>query len=178
MNAPATNPNCLGSTLRDDNRRTAPRSQRPCRRRCRRGATLVEAAITTILFFYLVIGMIDVSLLVQRHNGLTHAARTLCRECIVHGALATELGVWGPGEYSSLASASTPITEALRPHLAGMNPEEVTVVVQWPDGGNDVRDDHRVRVILGTTYRPVFAAIFGVNREVALEAESIMPIAH
>jgi hypothetical protein len=148
------------------------------RRSGRRGATLIEAAITILTFFFLVLGMIDLSLLVQRNNALTHASRAFCRECIVHGGLALPLGVWGPTEYSSLASVDAPIPNALRVHLAGLNPSQVTVLVQWPDGGNDVRDDHRVRVRLTTTHTLMVTSLFGANRTFTLQAESIMPIAH
>ncbi len=167
--------------------RRLPRSQYPriCLRasktrtaRARHGATLIETAFTVVVFFTMVLGMIDLSVAVQRYNSLAHATRSLARQCVVHGALADQLGVWGPTAYSAAANVNAAIPNALGSSLAGLDPASVTVSVQWPDGGNDVRNDDRVRVILTSSYTPMTTLMFGSNTTIPLRAESTLPIVH
>ena len=50
------------------------------------------------------------------------------------------------------------------------------LLVEWPDGGNDPFEGHRVRVTLSAAYRPVLT--FLVGGEFQLQAVSVMPISH
>ena len=146
------------------------------RRHCRRGAAMLETAISLLAFLILLFGMLDIGVAVIRHHLLTHAANAVCRQVIVHGSLATKLGVWGPGSYSGTASSATPISTTAANHLAGLDTSQVTVRVDWIDGGND-RRDQRVRVILSMPYQPIATFIFG-NPRFTLSATAVMPIAH
>jgi hypothetical protein len=138
---------------------------------------MVETAITLIAFLTLVLGTLDLGIGVLRHHMLAHATRHLARQAAVHGNLATELGTWGPGAYSGTAAGSGPIPATVAPLIYGVDPADVSIQVTWIDGGNDQRDDDRVRVVLSAPYRPIITFIFG-NPTFTLSATSVTAIAH
>lgn len=143
--------------------------------RRRRGAALVEGALVLGTLLTLVLGMFDLSAAVHRHNLLSEAARRGAREAIVHGQQAAPArDVWGPSEYSVTADASSAIAETVRPLLVGMQPEDVTITLQWPDGSN--KAPNRVRCRITTVYRPVTP--FAIGAEISLSATSTMPVAN
>lgn len=152
------------------------------RARSRRGAAALEAGVTLTLFLALMLGMLDLGLGVFRHHVLSHASRQLARAAMVHGALSDRLGPWGPAPLSGNAQpagGSDPLAmaqEVVAPHLVGVAPQDVTLLVEWPDGGNDPFEDHRVRVTLSTTYQPVMTFLLGGGFQ--LQAVSLMPISH
>lgn len=143
----------------------------------RRGASAVEMSIVVFVFLVLVLGMLDLGLGVFRYNTFAQAARQGARQAIVHGSMADRLGTWGPAPYSGLASDAHPIAAAIRPSLAGSDLSEITIQAEWPDGGNDVSEDHRVRVTVSGPYRPMMTFIFG-SPTITLRASSTMAIAH
>src|SRR5437016_597498 len=155
-------------------------------RRRRRGATAIEAALTLSLLVTLVLGMLDLGLWVARQQMLAHAARQVARQAVVHGKLADKLGTWGPTTITTNAVAPNPVnpndaTSVIRQtasaSLADWNRSQVTVKVEWPDGGNDPRLEHRVRVTVSGPYHPIMTFIFG-NPAYTLAAGSTMQIAH
>jgi len=154
-------------------RRPRPRRVGPCRR----GATMVEMAIVLMVFLTLVLGMLDLGTAVFRNHVLAQAARQGVRQAIVHGSMADKLGPWGPATVSGTAESGHPLIAAIRPLLTGFALGEVTVLAEWPDGGNDVSEDHRVRVTVSAPYRPVVLFIFG-NPTYTLRGTSTMTIAH
>ena len=144
--------------------------------RHRRGAAMVETAITLMVFVTLVLGMLDLGLAVFRQQILSYAARRGVREAIVHGEFADRLGKWGPAQVSGTLDALThPIKATLEPYVFGMNPQEVTVQVSWPDGSNQFKK--RVQVTLTASYAPILTSLFG-NIAIPLSAASTMAIAH
>ena len=156
-------------------RRRAQRARRDDRDR--RGAALVEAAICLPVLLILILGMLDLGIRNFRHNTLSHAARQLARKTVVHGELADELGPWGTGTWTGTAADTGPIPDAVRPYLSGLNPADVTITVEWPDGGHDVRAHDHVRVRLSAPYQPMMTFIFG-SPTYDLTAESVMEVAH
>jgi Flp pilus assembly protein TadG len=149
----------------------------PYRRRCRRGATIVEMAIVLMVFLTLVLGMLDLGLGVFHYHVLGQAARQGARQAIVHGNLADRLGPWGPQGFTVTAEDASPLVAAIRPVLAGFDLSQVTIQAEWPDGGNDPSSDQRVRVTVSAPYRPIITFIFG-NPTYTLQATSTMFIAH
>jgi hypothetical protein len=156
----------------------------------RRGVTLVEAAIVLLVFLMLVLGMLDLGLGVLQYNSVSHAARQGARQAIVHGWMAPTKppwygGPWGPpGSYPGAnpytvngANSSDWIVKALQDGgaLAGLDPNTVTIQVQWPDGSNN--PDNRVSVTVSSSYSPIMTWIFG-NHPITLSATSTMLIAH
>jgi Flp pilus assembly protein TadG len=163
-----------------------PRSTRFRSRRRRRGATAIEAALTLSLLVTLVLGMLDLGLWVSRQHMLAHAARQIARQAVVHGALATKLGKWGPATITTNAVAPNPVNpndassvirKIASDSLTDWNRSQVTVKVTWPDGGNDPTLEQRVRVTLTGPYHPIMTFIFG-NPAYTLSAASTMQIAH
>lgn len=142
----------------------------------RRGATMVEMAIVQLLFLTLVLGVFDIGMAVVRYNTLAHAARQGTRAAIVHGDLATRLGAWGPSSYSGTAADSAPLAEVIRPSLGSLDPAEVNIAAEWPDGGNEAGKKHRVRVSVSMSYRPIVTFLFGTD--FPLQATSTMQITH
>lgn len=148
------------------------------RRTARRGAAIVEAAITIPVFLTLVFGMIDLSIGVSRYNTLSQAARHGARQAIVHGELApTGLngGRWGPAAVTQQADAAAWPALAVSPMMANCPLSESTVKVEWPDGKN--KAGSRVKVTVTSVYRPMVTFIFG-NQAIALSSSSTMPISH
>ena len=158
----------------------------------RRGVTLVEAAIVLLVFLMLVLGMLDLGLGVLHYNTVSHAARQGVRQAIVHGWMAPSGwygGPWGPpgnypggnGTTSSYtvngANSSDWIVKAFQDQgaFAGLDPNKVTIQVQWLDGSNN--PDNRVSVTVSSSYSPIMTWIFG-NPSITLGATSTMLIAH
>lgn len=93
----------------------------------RRGAVLVEAAITLPVFLLLVFGLIDLGIAVQRYNLCAEAARIGARMAIVHGSDASRLGPW------TSANAEAGIRARIDPLMAAaaVNPADVHVTVTY-----------------------------------------------
>ena len=113
-------------------RRRTPRTRR-------RGATMVEAAIILPVFLTLILGMLDLSIGVFRHHVVSQAARQGVRHAIVHGKLGPpKKTAWGPAAYTGKGDASHEIATAINPYLAGLDPAQVDIQVQWIDGSNEI----------------------------------------
>lgn len=143
-------------------------------RQRRPGVTMVEGAIVLGVLFMLVLGMLDLGVMVFRQHVLSVAARHASRNASLHGS--QSVVPWGPTKVGPVAASDTgPIPSAIRPQLYGMQPAEVTVMVEWPDGMNE--PGARVRVTLSSAYQPIMASIFGTAPR-QLTVTSIVPISH
>ncbi len=152
------------------------------KRPIRRGSAMTEAAIILPVFLTLCLGMIDLGIAVFQNNAVAEASRQGARIASVHGSLAPSVwngGPWGPTAYSGAGNSTDAIPTAISGAgaLAGLNPANVTISVQWPTGGNSVLNGDTVEVTVSTNWTPVIFYVFG-NRTVTLTATSIMPIAH
>lgn len=142
----------------------------------RRGTVMVESAIVLGVFLFIVFGMLDVGLAVLRNNTLSEAARKVAREAIVHGELASpERTVWGPQAYSATADDTSEMAQVLRSVLVAMKPADVSLHIEWLDGGNAV--DQRVRVTVSYEHKPMIPFILG-GASLDLSAASTMRIVH
>jgi Flp pilus assembly protein TadG len=155
------------------------------RRRRRRGAVLVDAALVMLTFLTLVLGMIDLGIAVFRQQVVSRAAREGARRVIVNGKAA--MTTWGTAPINSPATAqNVPIVTWLvsgdgqfyRGALPGLNLTATTIQVAWLDGNNDPEATfNRVQVTVSTTYKPMMTFIFG-SPTYTLSAASTMTIAH
>jgi len=143
----------------------------------RQGATVLETALTMMIFLSLVLGMLDLGMGVLRHQQLTDAARFAARSAAVHGELADRLGNWGTTGITGNASDGSPVGNLFAQRMVGNHLDKVNFTIDWMDGGNDVRDDHRVRVIATVPYTPIITFILG-SPTFTLQTVSILPIAH
>lgn len=142
----------------------------------RTGAVMVEMVIILHVFMLLVVGMLDLGLATYRYNTLSQAARQGARQAIVHGSLAPPvMAAWGPATYTGTAGDQSVYAQAVAPMLQGFILDDVTLRVEWPDGGNSIQQ--RVRYSMTTEYRPILTSIFSGN-SYTLSAASTMPIAH
>lgn len=145
-------------------------------RRNRRGASLVEAGITTAALTTLMLGMVDMGVGVFRMHVISEAARQGARQACVHGNTPTNLlAQWGPSTVSLAGNSTDPKVTGLQPYLPGLDLSSVTIQYQWPDGNNNV--ESRVQVTVSTTWTPVLTSIFGASAY-TMSASSTMPIAH
>ena len=144
----------------------------------RRGASMTEMAIVTLIFLALVIGLIDVGVGVFRYHLLSEVARHGARQVIVHGEYAPsdwKGGTWGPTEIDATASdTGIPIIDALQPRLVGCDLAKTTIKVTWLEG--DTKVGQRVRVTVSAPYQPFTTLVVG--RTIQLSASSTMLIAH
>ena len=142
----------------------------------RSGAAMVEMAIVLNVFLLLVVGTLDLGIATYRFNTISQAARQGARQAMVHGSLAPPaMTSWGPGTYAGTAGDGSVYARAVSPMLVGFVLNNVTIKVEWPDGGN-VLQQH-VRYTVTTTYRPILTYAFS-RSTYTLTAASTMPIAH
>lgn len=148
----------------------------PMRRTNRRGAVAVEAAIVLGLLFMLLFVIFDLGLAAARYNMLSGTARSIARQAIVRGAKASpELSPWGPQEYVGSAADSAEMARIAAPLLATMDPANVVLEVNWPDGDNQV--GNRVHVHVSFVHRP-FVPLLNLPSSFTLNADSTMRIMH
>lgn len=117
-----------------------------------RGQALVEFALVGIVFFLLVLGMIDVGRAVWNYNTLAEATREGTRYAIVHGADSS-----APSGPSNDAN----VKQEVQKFASGLNASRLTVTVNWPDGANEA--GNRVGVTSQYVYDPIFDFLGIVN---------------
>ncbi len=141
----------------------------------RRGAALVEAAIVLPVFLMLVLGLLDLAGAAYRYNLVSELARRGVREAIVHGSQAPPRRVaLGPQSWTATAAAEGEVPSAIRGLLAGIDPAEVTIRLDWPDGSN--APESRVRCTVTIPYRGTTFLLSG--RPLTLRSTSTMAIAN
>jgi len=155
----------------------------------RRGATLVEAAITIVLYLTIVFGMIDLGQAVFHNHVLSSASRDLARTAIVHGSISPVIGggrllsSWGPATYTGVASGSDEIALKLKSFLFSVDPATVTIKLEWINASGMVGvagangSGGKVRVTLTSVWSPMFVPFLPVSTT-TLSAVSQMAISH
>ena len=137
---------------------------------------MVETAIVLSVFLLLVIGGMDLALATYKYNTLSQAARQGARQAVVHGSLAAPaMTTWGPETYNGTANDGSQYAKAVSPMLVGFVLSNVTIKVEWIDGGNSIQQ--RVRYTVTMIYKPIVASFFN-SATYTLSAASTMPIAH
>ncbi len=106
--------------------RSMTKSLKPRRKRQRtRGNTMIEAAITMVLFFTLLFGIVGWRRAVWAYVWTSHSAREATRWASVRGSK------------SSGATSNSAVTTFVKNQTAGLDPTSVTVNATWPDGNED-----------------------------------------
>jgi Flp pilus assembly protein TadG len=137
---------------------------------------MVESAVVLPICLLLLLGMLELSIALVRHTVMSEAARRVARAAIVHGSKATSSsGRWGPAPLQTSADSSEPSAAAVRDVLMTLDPADVSIAVNWPDGGN--QPDQRVQVTVRYTHHPMisFPGLYG---QLDLIGVSTMRIAH
>jgi hypothetical protein len=150
----------------------------------RRGAAVLEMVIVLFWFLVLTMCMLDFGVAVFRYHILSQAARHGARRAIVHGEMASPLGVWGHDIIDRVPITATGIpivghggtddTDGLKRMLIGCDPNETRITVEWLNGSNAVGEP--VRVTVTSPYQPV--VFLNILQPIQLRASSRMTIAH
>lgn len=109
--------------------------KKPEHRKNERGTTIAEFAVVALLFFTMIIGIIEFGRLLYIHNALTDASRAGARYgALHHGATAADKTavknyvVYGPnGTYDAKGNPTSP------PQIANLTTAMVTVDFEGPD---------------------------------------------
>jgi hypothetical protein len=139
------------------------------------------------VFVVTTFGMLDLGMRVYRYHIISNAARQGARQAMVHGRSATTLGVWGPTTIGPLAanSSGTPIVDGtgdlesppragLQRLLYGCDLSRTYIMLEWPDGSNDI--GKKVRCTVTTPYSHFMP--FWTTSSGTMRAASTMQIAH
>lgn len=151
--------------------------RRSTRRSDRRGASAIESAFALPVFLLIVLGALDLGLAVFRQHQVTATAHFIARKAIVHGSRASKLGVWGPATRIGNAADGSEIGNLIASFMPGPQASQISYEVAWPDGGNEPRDNHRLRVRIAVNHQPIVTSIFGVA-PMTLRSGVTTPIAH
>ncbi|MCC9655253.1 TadE/TadG family type IV pilus assembly protein [Rhodopirellula halodulae] len=128
-------------------------------RQSRRGATAVEAAFTLPLLLWILLALLDLGTAAIRMNALSDTARRIGRRATLHGSMSPPAnGTWGPESFSGNMVSGTHYAGNLQAFLPTMDPESVSMKVEWPDG--EQRPGDRVRVQLEFTHDSLVPGLF------------------
>lgn len=120
----------------------------------RRGASVVEAAITLSAMLVLLTALLDLGLAAMQFNALGHACRLAAREAALRGAESlTPAASLGPTALSGHAGDGSQLAQLLAARLPTMPLASVSFSVTWPDGDNGAGD--RVHVRASYTRQPI-----------------------
>lgn len=138
----------------------------------RSGATLIEGAFCLTVVFFLLVGMFEFGLASLRRNLLREGASRVARAAMLRG-YNSDLEVWGPAHWEMTGADVNPIAQAATPALSTMSPDEVAIIIDWPDADN--RSEQRVHVIMHYEQRLIFGSIWRID-SLSLHAECRMRI--
>src|SRR5438094_3008455 len=126
-------------------------------RRSRRGATIVEAALTLSILVTMIFGMLDLGLGVMQFNMISHAAREGVRQAMVHGKYSQS--PWSTVTNIKASTPGNPVVDAIAPQLIGCDLTQTTITLTWTT--NEIGQP--VQVTIGTTYQPLLTYLFGAT---------------
>ncbi|MBX5444720.1 TadE family protein [Sphaerobacter sp.] len=143
--------------------------QRQRRRQHSAGQGMVEFAISSLLFFTLIFGVIEMGWLLFTYHQVTSAAREGTRYASVHGTMSQ--GLRNPAEIAAYTIDPAAVKTAVLKKVTLSDPDALSVTVVRPDG--DLQPRHRVRVEVSYPYRPLVGFILPVPT-LTLRASSTM----
>ena len=146
------------------------------RTRARHGATLVETAIVLGAVLILLLGMLDLALVEVQNNTLSEGARRLAAQRPRTVALASPQSTcWGSAVVQTNAGDGSQYAEVVTPILGTIVPADVSLGIQWLDGGNQL--GQRVQVTLSMQHHSIIPInLYGSSCN--LQAVSTMLIQH
>jgi Flp pilus assembly protein TadG len=101
-------------------------------RRRRRGATVVEMAITAPILFLLLIGMMVGSVGVFRYHQVAALAHESARWASVHGK------DYASDHRTSMATSNDIYTNVIQPRMSGLDPNRLTYSLTWGENNKTV----------------------------------------
>ena len=139
------------------------------RRQHRAGQGMVEFAISSLVFFTFIFGIIEMGWLLFTHHQVTSAAREGARYASVHGTMSQ--GLRDPAEIAAYTIDPDAVKAAILTKTTLSNPDALSVTVDRPDG--DLQPKHRVTVAVSYPYRPLVGFILPAHT-LTLRASSTM----
>ncbi len=106
----------------------------PTRRAGEKGMTLVESCLILMLFFFLLIGIVECGRVLNSYHFLSNASREAVRYAMVRGA------------DSGRAVSAANMTSYVKSIAPGMDPTAFTVTTTWPHGDNEPGSAVRVNI--------------------------------
>ncbi len=130
-------------------------------RKYERGATLVEAALTFLIIWLSIIGVMEFGRAVWVYNWVSHVARDATRYASVHGY------------YSTAPATADSITSLVQGEAVGIDTSSVTVTTNWiPDN----KPGSAVQVIVSCSILPAVNLILPSQLNVGATSQmTILP---
>jgi Flp pilus assembly protein TadG len=138
-----------------------------------RGQAAVEFALVGVIFFMLVMGLIEVGRAVWHYNALSHAVREGARYAMVHGSEDTDPS--GPGSsYYSAPDQDSQVTQTVEDFASGLDVSNLTVSSEWLSGSNI--PGTKVQVTGEYEFEPIFG--FAGMVSFTMTSSTTMEITH
>jgi Flp pilus assembly protein TadG len=106
-----------------------------------RGTTMAEFTIIALVFFMLIIGIIEFGRLLYTHNALTDATRRGARYAVLHGDASgdcvAKVVVYGEANITTTDPTTCTANTGARPLINGLTEQMVTVTYEGADLDND-----------------------------------------
>ncbi len=157
----------------------------------RLGGTVLELSLVLSVFLMITMGMLDLGMAVFRYQVLNNAACQGARRAIVHGALATVTGVWGPTKIGPVAANTTGTygivdgtgdnpSDGIAKMLVGCDLSQTNITVNWNLNGSSGTTasntvGSNVQVTVSSPYTPIMWFLGGKR---TITASSTMQITH
>jgi len=120
----------------------------------RNGVSAVECVVVLSVWLLIIFATFDICLAAFRYDTLSEVARLIARQAIVRGEQsAPESTPWGPETYAGSAADDTEVGQVARTLLPTMNADDVTIQIEWIDGGN--AEDDRIYVRVEYVHQPL-----------------------
>jgi len=105
-----------------------------------RGSTTAELSIVALVFFMLIVGVIEFGRLLYTHNALTDATRRGARYAVLHGAgkdaCVANVVIYGEANTDQASVTCDPIGGA-QPLISGLTDKNIKVTYEGADLDND-----------------------------------------
>lgn len=140
----------------------------------RKGATLVEAAISLFILLSILIFVLDYSIASFRSQTLNYLAERLAREASVHGTRTSPSwrgGPWGPGTVRTTLAGADAVAVMGRTFCNTLPRDQVSITITWPAASNEMGNPVVVNVEMPWTpslFRPLTQSVMtlrGVSRQ-------------
>lgn len=141
----------------------------------RSGAAMLETAAVLATWIVLLVGILDLGLVLLRHNLLQRLATQAARLTSVRGANASpQLTPWGPSSLEVSLNQQHPVAALLRPMTGGFDPAQFQVRIEWLDGGN--QSDQRVRVQVNSSQPTALSGVWPGGGSLSLQSSALARI--
>lgn len=103
--------------------------QRHTNQNPRRGASLVEFALTILLFLTLVLGAFEIARGIWTYTTVSHATKQGVRYAMIHGA--DNAGIGSGGAPLSQADVDEEIKDIVKANAPGLDVSKLTIATTW-----------------------------------------------